>query len=396
MGGVIIVWLLFSSTHSPFTITLLGIANFIPTLTIGILAGALIDRYDRRRLMILADLVRAAAMAVLATYVLFFGFNAVVILAVVLVVAAFSSIFRPATNAILPNLLAKKEVTDGNGLLQAGSTAAQFVGSPVGGLLIVTVGVLSGLIYNAVTFAISAAMLGLMVIPSIVKGPPTSAGRTTSLLREVRDGFRFLRSQRALLNITLAAMAANFFLAMWGLYEVVYVVNALHLGATAYGILLGANTAGFGIGSLLPGRLHTDRRPGIWFSLGWAAAGVGILVLGLVLWFPLSVALFLMIGIFSALGNTTWLSGVQQTVPDEFLGRYFATDEAGSFAMIPAGQVTGGALIFAIGIAPTYLLAGVGNTVASLLLLLSAEVRAWGRPSSKPTALVTSVTQPPK
>jgi MFS family permease len=197
---------------------------------------------------------------------------------------------------------------------------------------------------------------------------------------------RYLRSQSALLWITLAAMAANFFLAIYGTYEVVYASNQLHAGPAVFGILLGVNSAGFGIGAVLVGRLHIGHKAGMAFSIAWGFSGLMIVVLALVSSVPVAIAAVAGFGILGGFGNTVWLSAVQQTVPDQFLGRYFSMDEAGSFAMIPLGQIAGGFVITAYGVAVAYGMAGVGAAVVSFTLLLHPGVRAWGSPRVPPTA----------
>jgi MFS transporter, DHA3 family, macrolide efflux protein len=379
IGSIILIWLVYSATHSALTISVLGIVQFLPTLGFGLLAGALIDRLDRRRLMMSCDVARAVTFGAIAIYVLLFGVQTTTLIAVVFVVATFSTIFRPATNAAIPRLLRRDELSDGNGLLQGGSTIAQFVGSPVGGLIIITVGAAVGLAINALTFAVSGAMIFLMVIPggaAVAPGVPTAR---RSLLRDVGDGLRYLRSQRALLIITLSAMGANFFLSIWGGFLVVYAAVHLHEGATGFAILVASNTAGFGVGAILPGRLHTDRAPGRWLIAAWGLCGFFIIGLAAAPSLAVAVALTVSTAVLLSVGNTTWLSGVQRTVPDEFMGRYFATDEAGSFAMIPAGLAVGGVLIVLYGIGWAFLIAGVGAVALNLPMLLSPTVRAWGR-----------------
>ncbi len=379
IGSIVIVWLVYNATHSPIAITLLGIAQFLPTLLFGLLAGALIDRWDRRRLMLACDVARAACFGAAALFVLFFGVSTGVLIGVVFAVAAFSTAFRPATNATIPRLLPASEVPDGNGLLQGGTTIASFVGSPVGGVLVVTLGAVVGLALNALTFAISGAMIFLMVIPAARSASAAAPSARSPLLSEVGEGLRYLRSQRALLIITVTAMGANFFLSIWGGFTVIYVAVQLHQGATGFGILVAANTAGFAIGALLPGRLHTARAPGVWLPATWGLVGFFILGLAFTSSLPVAVALTLAGGAFLSIGNTTWLSGVQKSVPDRYLGRYFATDEAGSFAMIPAGVAVGGVLVLLLGISRSYVFAGVGAALVNLVLLFSPAVRRWGR-----------------
>ncbi len=379
IGSIVIVWLVYNATHSPIAITLLGVFQFLPTLLFGLLAGALIDRWDRRRLMLACDVARAACFGAVALFVLFYGVSTVVLIGVVFAVAAFSTAFRPATNATIPRLLPASEVPDGNGLLQGGSTIASFIGSPVGGVLVVTLGAVVGLALNALTFTISGAMIFMMVIPSARPTPSATPSARSSLLTDVGEGLRYLRSQSALLVITITAMGANFFLSIWGGFTVIYVAVQLHQGATGFGIIVAANTAGFAIGALLPGRLRTARAPGVWLPATWGLVGFFIIGLAFTSSLPVAVALTLGGGALLSIGNTTWLTGVQKSVPDQYLGRYFATDEAGSFAMIPAGVAVGGVLVLLIGISRSYVFAGVGAALINLVLLFSPAVRRWGR-----------------
>src|SRR5579871_458030 len=174
-------------------------------------------------------------------------------------------------------------------------------------------------------------------------------------------------------------MVANFFLSLFFAFTVIYASVQLHQGAAGFGVLLAAGAAGFGIGAILPGRIGTDRAPALWYATGWTVAGAVIVAIGLVRDLPSATLLSLAFGILGGVGNTTFFAAVQRHVPPQLLGRYFATDEAGSFAMIPAGQVVGGVLILAIGIGSTYILAGIGAFVCSGVLLLIPSVRAWGR-----------------
>lgn len=382
VGSVVVVWVVYAETRSPLEISLLGIVQFLPTLLFGLLAGALIDRLDRRRLMVACDLARAVSFGALAVFVWIVGVNVAVLIGVMFAVATFSTVFRPATNAALPRILAPPEVVDGNGLLQAGTTAGQFIGSPLGGVFAVASMVVVGFAVNAVTFAVSAALIFLMVFP---RRPgvrsPEPAGRR-SLLGDVGDGLRYLRSQPTLLLITLTAMGSNFFLTIWGGFTVIYAGAHLGQGAVGYAILTAANTAGFAVGAVVPGRVNTARAPGPWVVATWGTVGFVIVALTLTSSLVVATALTVGGGVLLSMGNTIWLSTVQRTVPDEFLGRFFATDEAGSYAMIPAGMAVGGVLVAVYGIEWAYLVAGLGALLLNLPLVLSRDFHRWGRPDA--------------
>jgi Transmembrane secretion effector len=380
VGNVVIEWLIYSTAHQALDLTLLGIVEFIPTLTIGLIAGALADRYDRRWLMITSDLARAAAVGSLAVYVLVVGFSLPVILVTVLVTSAFGTVFSPSSSALLPSLLRPDDLAGGNGILQAGTTVAGFVGSPLGGALIVLVGVGAGLIYNSITFAVSALMIGLMVIPVALSRNSGGAGeKKASLLSDVRAGLTFLRGQRALLAFTLVGMVLNFF-SFYLIYIVVYTSNLLHAGPGIFGLLVGGQSAGYAAGALLIlGRLRVGQAPGVWIPLAWGLGGLPLIAMVAFPLVPVALACTVSLGVLSALANVTFTAAVQRTVPDEFLGRYFAMDSAGSYAMIPAGLAVGGLLIVAFGVGFAFVLAGLGFLVTGFALLGSGSTRSWGR-----------------
>lgn len=379
IGGVVLAWVVFSASHSPLAIALLGVVGFLPTVLFGLLAGAFVDRLDRRRLMLACDVARLVTLGALAAYTWVFGVNLVALLGAAAVVATFSTIFRPATNAAIPRLVREPDFADANGVLMSGTTIAGFVGSPIGGGLVVLVGVVGGLLANALTFGFSAAMIFLMTIPILARADEPAAERRPSLLSEVREGLDYLRSQPALLSVTLSGLVANFFLSMFFTFLVVFASARLDLGATGFGILLAANAGGWGLGGILPGRLGTLRAPGLWYAGAWTLAGLFVVLIGLSTTLVPAVVGSLAFGILGGIGNTTFFSAVQSTVPPQLLGRYFATDEAGSFAMIPAGQVVGGFVVLSIGVSSTFVIAGVGASVCSAVLLALPFVRNWGR-----------------
>ena len=174
VGGLIVNWIVFAATHNPLAITALGIASFLPTLIFGVYAGALVDRWDRRRLIVGCNAGRAICYGVLAISVLLLGVDLAVVLACVFAVAALATLSRPASNALLPRILSPSDMTDGNGLLQAGSTAAGFLGSPLGGVLLVALAVLGGTLVgaavglgvNAATETLAGVLIALMFLQS--------------------------------------------------------------------------------------------------------------------------------------------------------------------------------------------------------------------------------------
>ena len=375
IGNTALLWLVFTRTHNPLAISLMGVAGFLPAILFGVFAGALADRYDRRRLMIVADLSRAACVAAIPISWWLIGFSLLLLLAVVFVLEGFSALFRPAANALLPTLVSPDEVDAATAYMQGGNSIAVAVGSGAAGLLIVAVGVVAGLAYNSATFVVSALLISLLVV-SGPSGRTAESGRVNrSIGADIREGMRFLRGQRGLLLGTVAATFINFFMTMVVQFLVIYATAGLELGAAGFGFLIASFSLGFLLGALAASRLHLGRRLGK--TLAVTCIATGAVISGLAYpTFP-EVALFLLGSMGALLGLlvTTFYASVQRIVPNELLGRYFSLDEVGSLTAVPIAQVAGGLFILAIGVRETYLIAGLGMAVVGLAVLASPSLR---------------------
>ncbi len=379
VGNMVIEWIIYATTHTALLLALLGIVEFVPMLTIGVFAGALVDRRDRRSLMIMSDIVRACAMAVLAVIVIIMGFNSIAIFGAVVVISIFGAIFDPASSALLPSLVKKENLTDGNGFLQAGETIAKIIGSPLGGILIVLAGIASGFIYNSITFAISAIAIGMLGVPASmqkVRGPEEE--RHEKLLEEVKTGFRFLLGRRALLAMTVTSMILNFF-SFYQIYIVVYALNILHNGPVVFGLLVGGSSIGYAVGAALIGRLHFEKAPGIWVPLMWGLGGLPLIFLILIPVTSISIVSMFFEGFLGGMVNTVWVSVIQRVVPEDFLGRYFSIEGTIGYSMVPAGITFGGFLIALYGVGFAFLLAGISILIIGLTMLTRRNIRSWGR-----------------
>ncbi len=389
IASVCLVWLVAERTGSALDVGLLATAWVAASIVFSVFGGTLVDRYDRRRLMIGSDAARAVAMALVTVQLEFRGFDLPSLLAAYAVVGAFTTIFTPAEQALIPQLVRAEHVADANGLVRSSRSAMQFAGSAVAGVLLVTVGPVGGLAANAVTFGLSALLLTGLRTGS--PAPISAPARPGSYFADLVGGFRWLWGAKGFLQLTASATFFNFFSTIVSTFLVFFATLVLRGGALDYAFLLAAEVAGNGVGALLVGRVGAVR----WAGLAWTVPyGVlsGAAVLALAIWpsVPLAVIALLSLGILGGFAGTAWLTAAQLLVPSEVQGRYYGVDNLGSVAILPAGQLGGALLVAAYGARSTYLVVGVLWIAVGGLFLLPRALRELGYPGP-----ATARRQPP-
>lgn len=376
---VSVAWVVYHRTGSALDITYVGVASVIPVVALGLIAGVLADRYNRRTLMILSDSVRAVMLAALTVYLATVGFSLVVTLATVVVVYSFTATFNPASSAILPRMLPSGDLEDANGLLLATGQGAQVVGAAAGGLIIAFSGIVPGFAINALTYLLSAIFVA-QIATSVGAAMSTASGPggQSSFSRELAEGVRYIRNQLPLLEVTLGAMPVNFLASMVFSFIVIYNARILSNSTSEYAFLVAGISAGIAIGAVLVGRLRARRFAGPVLALGIVVAGAGVVGLALSHDFWASLALDVTIGVAVGLINTVYVATVQAIVPNHVLGRVLSVDLVASSVATPLGIVLGGLLITTRGIEFDYLVAGVALVLNGLFLTSLKGIRSLG------------------
>ena len=349
-----------SRTSDPLMVSAVSVAAWLPWLLFVLPGGVLVDRGDRRLLMIWIDWARVAAVGVLAVAVATGRAGTWLILVVLFVVGTGEAVFRSASQALVPALVPRDLLERANGWLLGGVTLMQsMVGGPLGGLLFVLAASLPFFV-NAGTYAVSAVLIMLVAgayraVPGVAGAPVAGAGPARRSVRaEVVEGFRWLVRQRVLrtmavliglLNVTLtAALAVLVLLAR----------ERLHLGSVGYGLLFTSMAVGGILGSVVGDRLIVrvgatwTIRAGLLIEAGLhltLAASRSAYLVGFA---------FLAFGVHNSLWNIVGASLRQRLTPPHMLGRVGSTTLFIATAGNCVGAVLGGALATRFGITAPY------------------------------------------
>jgi DHA3 family macrolide efflux protein-like MFS transporter len=378
-------WWVLTATGSH---TLLGVVGgaFAAAALFSFVGGAFVDRWDRRRTMILADLVRALLALVLALLLALHLLGVLLLILLLVALAIAGSFFTPAELAFLPTLVAPEDLAAANGLNQSAGSLAQLIGAGLGGTLLALLGPFLLFLLNGLSFLASVLSLGLIPTP-LRAAPPASAvpgSRLRNLLQEVLFGQRLLWHHPFLRRALPLALLVNLALMPVNVLDVAWVRQVLHLGAFAYAafgiaILLGMLASGGVAASAL--RLLSPRRAGV---LGLLTMGAAILILSrLPVLLPDLLAL-LVFGFAVGLVNVAFLTAIQEAVPSTLMGRVGGALITASGLANPVGALLAGALAAALPLASIFagtgvllILGGLGFlTAPDRIAPIDAEVSA--------------------
>jgi len=360
---VALAWQTYEISNAPTAMSLVGVAATLPQLLFLLVGGALSDRMDKRRLLVAADVLRGVAISAIGLLSLAGALELWMLIALVALYAAGTSLFSPAAIALLPAILPKEELGRGNALLAFSRTVCVRIAGPAaGGIAIALFGVGYAFIGDGLSFFVSALTLVAL------RKRELAARTQESLLREIGEGLRYVRGQRWL-SVSLAAAAVGL-LCYMGPMEVLlpYLVkNELADGARALGIILASGGAGALVGSLLIGQLGQPRRRILVMYVLWALSTFGIAgyAVSFALWQFAVVCFFAIAGLI--VGGIIWTTLLQELVPERLLGRVASFDVLVSFALVPLSMAITGPIADAIGVRATMIGAGL---VGGLLLLV--------------------------
>jgi MFS family permease len=360
-------------TNSGLWVGAVLVVGFLPTILVGLTLGPLIDRLERRTLMVVADVVRAAVF-----FALVFIGSAGGIVALAFVAGLATGFFRPAVYAGIPNLVSEEDLPHANALLQSVENVSWAIGPILGGLLTAATSPHAAYWLNAVSFLVSAGL--------IVRIPARLLQSATALTRghwtDLKDGFRYVLQSRILLAVLLAWGFAGLGIGSVSVSEVFLAKNTFHAGDFGYGLLFGGIGTGLVVGSFcsssIQARLGVARTYGIAIAVMGVGFGLGSLAPDV--WVAALCCVVGGIGDGVAIVCNALL--VQTGARDEVRGRALTVLMSGTMLVQAIGTILAGALMPADGARWVWGAGGIVFLIASVIgYLLAREPAAATAPA---------------
>ena len=370
-----LVWWMTRTTGSATVLATASLIAILPRILLARFAGALVDRWNRKTVMIVAD-----SLIALATLVLIILFTAGresiwTVYIILLVRAAGGAFHSPAESSTISLMVPKAHLARIAGLNQTLEGVLNIVSPPLGALLITTFPMQGVLAIDVFTAILAVSILAFISIPQPPRQLAQANGtaRKTSYWQDLREGWTYVIAWPGLMGVALLAMALNFLLTPAGSLIPLVVTKEYHGGALQLGLV----DSFFGIGVIIGGLVLSawgGFKKRIFTSLlGIIGMGAGILIFGLFpsAWFYAALSGIFLLGAMQVLANGPLNAILQAAVDPDMQGRVFSLVGAGATAMSPLSLLVAGPVSDWLGVRTWYMIGGIAciiMAVASLFI----------------------------
>lgn len=384
---VAVLYQVWQLTGSAVWTGLVGVAQAVPLIVVGLFAGAIVDRSDRRRVFLVATTGQAGVAVLLAIQAFCWQLPAIGVLGLVAVHAAFGAGAGPAAQTFIARLLPSEQVAAGLALNRVMFQASMLIGPALGGLMVAGWGVGACYLVDAVTFG--AALYAVLGLPAM-----RPAGQTSRAgLRGVADGLAFLATNRLVRGALLTDLATMVLSMPLSLFPV---INAERFGddPRMFGLFLSAIAAGGIAASVFAGSFTRSARLGLVMIAGSAGWGTSLVLFGLSPDPWLAFGCLIAAGAADTVAVVSRGSIVQLHTPDALLGRVVAAEQIVGQAGPDLGNLRAGLVASATSGAASVVSGGVLCLTAVAAIAATTPVlrtSQTSRPGERPSAAAKAV-----
>ncbi|MFE3629707.1 MFS transporter [Streptomyces goshikiensis] len=404
-----------SLNASLFEMGLLSAAGYVPYIGVSLFAGVWLDRKPKRAIIVLCDIARALLLLAIPIAWWLDLLSVPTLLVVALLVGCFSVVADVGSASILPALVERDDLIEGNSKLELSASSASIAGSALGGGIFQLLAGPVSMLINTVLFALSAFFTALIRgerkgtqgaqgAEGSEEGAEEGAEAGQSIWRDMADGVAFVTGHVTVRTLVLTTLIINFFMAIAEPVALVFVTRTLDIPPYTVGLILAASGAGALVGAVIAAPMSRLLPLGRLLVLTATLTGVASLLTPLATLVPAPAAVALMVAMYVldaamiVVYNINVRSYRSAITPDEMQGRMNATNRMAGMGVMPIGAVLGGLLGTAVGTLPALVLASLGTLIAPLVLACShvrtvkrvpdpqPESQPESQPEAEPTA----------
>jgi MFS family permease len=306
---------IFRLTGSALSVGLMLMATAAPSLVVGLVAGVFVDRVDRKRIMIVADIVRAILVFLIPFLI---DSHVAWLYILVMLTSAVGQFFEPAHASVLPEIASDEELAAANSFIAISSFGATAIGFAASGLIASRFPIEWAFYLDTLSFLLSAVFIFMVKIePLVVKGRTT----VKTVVRNLRSGLSFLFENPILKSLYMVSLPVFISFGLWNSLLLPFAKRALDATEFEFGIQEGLTSVGFVVGSLVMARWSHRLREGQWISMSYLLMGLVSAIYSQVSSIGFAIILVTISGFSNAPSAISRRLIIQRNVPREKRGR---------------------------------------------------------------------------
>ena len=376
----VLPYVVYDRTGSTLATAGMTVAELVPGIVLGSVAGVFVDRWDRRRVLVATNLLQAVTVAALLVLVREPDLLAVVYVAAALQ-SSLSAFALPAESSLLPTLVPDEDLVAANALNVLNNRVGRLTGLPLGAVVHAGAGLGAVVALDFASFLVAAGLVALLRVRPARRAPRPSTGerppRLRAFLAEWGDGLAVVRSDRSIRLLFGVFGLMTFGGTMLDPLAAPWVRDVLHEGVGVYALLMTTHSLAGIAGSLAVGALGARVAPHLLAGVGSLVAGGLLLVRFNVPVVAVAVALSLGSGLVSVASSVGVETLAQQRVPEVYRGRVFGSLQAWIWLLSLLGAAVGGVGAELVGVLPMLDVASVLTAGAGLVVLHRLTFRTW-------------------
>lgn len=312
-----LIWYSYKLTDSGLMMGMVAFATSLPSLIFSIFAGVIADKYNKKKIMIIADAVRALAVLVLALSFMLGFANIYILMIVGFVMGSMSQLFNPSYRSLIPVIIQKKDLLKVNSVITSNEQITGIVGPTLAAALIAFLA--RDLIFLITFFTYIVSVISIIFI-KYDGNMDKEEGTQKNFLHAVREALQYLKTRKEILLLVLLGGLTNLFLA--GVLTIIpplYSEKILNAGEAGYGILVSITTAGMLAGALGINYFSKIKR-GKLFSMGFLGTGIPFIFISFINSAFVAYPLFFVFGFFMMVINVAFITLLQESVDQTKMG----------------------------------------------------------------------------
>ena len=340
---IALMWLTYAISGSPLDLGLVMMFSSLPPLLFGLFMGVYVDLWDRKKLMILCDMLRCFLVLMFPLLYYFDLLRLAHIYLITFLLSSLQVLFESAQGSFVPNLVARPQLVVANSISQMTSQVTNIIGSALAGVLILLIGNINIFYLDSFSFLFSAASLSFITRPGRVAGATLSVSGREVLYR-MKEGLRLMVNTELILILTATMAIMNFALGPVNVLFPILSEKILRAGAAGFGFLMSGLSFGMLIGAIVVGKVGTNLSKGKLTYWGVLLMGIFFSLFSLTRNFTLSMGLIAISGFFFAAPKVLGITILQDKIPDEIRGRVLSAQIMLSNLMFPLSMLISGVL----------------------------------------------------